>query len=57
MKSNSKLTSQQKQVKAKIDSKESTLNPIVDSLTGSFKMPKDFYYKKELRKRIEEKRL
>ncbi|MCC5918740.1 MAG: hypothetical protein JJU02_15575 [Cryomorphaceae bacterium] len=33
------------------------LNPIVKSLKGSFRMPKNFNYKKELRKRIEEKYL
>lgn len=34
-----------------------TLNPIVNSLKGSFKMPKDMDYKKELGKRLEEKYL
>lgn len=34
-----------------------TLNPIVKSLKGSFKMPKDMDYKKELRNRLEEKYL
>jgi replicative DNA helicase len=33
------------------------LNPIVKSLKGSFKMPKDMDYKKELRNRLEEKYL
>lgn len=33
------------------------LNPVVKSLKGSFKMPKKMDYKKELRKRIEEKYL
>lgn len=33
------------------------LNPVVKSLKGSFKMPKDMDYKKELRKRLEEKYL
>jgi len=33
------------------------LNPIVKSLKGSFKMPKDMDYKKELRSRLEEKYL
>lgn len=33
------------------------LNPIVESLKGSFKMPKDMDYKKELRSRLEEKYL
>ena len=31
------------------------LNPLVASLKGSFKMPKDMDYKKELRNRIEKK--
>ena len=34
-----------------------TLNPVVKSLKGSFKMPKDMDYKKELRNRLEEKYL
>lgn len=33
------------------------LNPIVESLKGSFKMPKNMDYKKELRNRLEEKYL
>ncbi|WP_107038732.1 DUF6364 family protein [Brumimicrobium mesophilum] len=33
------------------------LSPIVESLKGSFKMPKGMDYKKELKKRIEEKYL
>uniref|UniRef100_UPI00404B232F DUF6364 family protein n=1 Tax=Gelidibacter sp. TaxID=2018083 RepID=UPI00404B232F len=33
------------------------LNPVVQSLKGSFKMPKDFDYKKELSKRLEDKYL
>ncbi|WP_026450435.1 DUF6364 family protein [Aequorivita capsosiphonis] len=33
------------------------LNPIVKSLKGSFKMPKDMDYKEELRNRLEEKYL
>ena len=33
------------------------LNPIVASLKGSFKMPKNMDYKKELEKRLEEKYL
>ena len=33
------------------------LNPIVESLKGSFKMPKDMDYKKELRNRLEKKYL
>ncbi|NJY61594.1 hypothetical protein HC174_02335 [Salinimicrobium sp. CDJ15-81-2] len=35
--------------------KNRKLNPIVKSLKGSFKMPKDMDYKKELRNRLEEK--
>lgn len=34
-----------------------TTNPIVESLKGSFKMPKNIDYKKELRNRVEEKYL
>ncbi|MFV0431703.1 MAG: DUF6364 family protein [Alphaproteobacteria bacterium] len=37
--------------------KEQRLNPIVESLKGSFKMPKDMDYKEELRKRLEKKHL
>jgi ribosome recycling factor len=33
------------------------LNPVVQSLKGSFKMPEAFDYKKELRNRLEEKYL
>ncbi len=33
------------------------LNPVVKSLKGSFKMPRNMDYKKELRKRLEEKYL
>jgi len=33
------------------------LNPIVESLRGSFKMPKNMDYKKELRQRTEKKYL
>uniref|UniRef100_UPI00404AFC2F DUF6364 family protein n=1 Tax=Flavobacterium sp. TaxID=239 RepID=UPI00404AFC2F len=33
------------------------LNPIVASLKGSFKMPKDMKYKNELKNRLEEKYL
>lgn len=36
---------------------ESDLNPVVASLKGAFKMPKNFDYKKELGKRLEEKYL
>ena len=35
--------------------KDKKLNPIVKSLKGSFKMPKNMDYKKELRNRLEEK--
>ncbi len=35
----------------------SKLNPIVESLKGSFKMPKNMDYKKELRDRLEKKYL
>ncbi len=42
----------------KKDKKEDEeLSPIVKSLKGSFKAPKDFDYKKELMKRLEEKYL
>lgn len=34
---------------------EITVNPTVESLRGSFKMPNDFDYKAELRERIEKK--
>jgi predicted CopG family antitoxin len=37
--------------------KDKKLNPIVKSLKGSFKMPKNMDYKKELRNRLEEKYL
>lgn len=37
--------------------KESELSPIVSDLKGSFKMPKDFDYKKELTDRLAEKHL
>jgi len=37
--------------------KEIKLNPIVKSLKGSFKMPKDMDYKKELGNRLEKKYL
>ncbi|QLE01094.1 hypothetical protein HX109_05760 [Galbibacter sp. BG1] len=33
------------------------LNPLVKSLKGSFKMPKDMDYKKELKNRLEKKYL
>lgn len=42
----------------KEDTKESTkLSPVVKSLRGSFKAPKDMNYKTELRTRLEEKYL
>lgn len=37
--------------------KDQKLNPIVESLKGSFKMPKNMDYKKELKNRLEEKYL
>lgn len=37
--------------------KEKQLNPIVESLKGSFKMPKNMDYKKELKNRLAEKYL
>jgi hypothetical protein len=37
--------------------KDQKLNPIVASLKGSFRMPKNMDYKKELRNRLEEKYL
>lgn len=37
--------------------KDKKLNPIVESLKGSFKMPENMDYKKELRNRLEEKYL
>lgn len=37
--------------------KDKKINPIVESLKGSFKMPKDMDYKKELKKRLEKKHL
>ena len=37
--------------------KDKKLNPIVESLKGSFKMPKNMDYEKELRNRVEEKYL
>lgn len=38
-------------------SKQNELSPTVKSLKGSFKMPKDFDYKKELSDRLTEKYL
>lgn len=37
--------------------KSKKLNPAVESLKGSFKMPKDMDYKKELKNRLEQKYL
>jgi predicted CopG family antitoxin len=37
--------------------KNKKLNPVVKSLKGSFKMPKNMDYKKELRNRLEKKYL
>lgn len=37
--------------------KSKNLNPAVESLKGSFKMPKDIDYKKELKNRLEKKYL
>ena len=45
------LTKEEKQQKDK------KLNPVVSSLKGSFKIPKNMDYKKELRNRLEEKYL
>jgi len=45
------LTKEEKQ------QKEKKLNPVVSSLKGSFRMPKNMDYKKELRNRLEEKYL
>ncbi|MCB9425624.1 MAG: hypothetical protein H6584_01145 [Flavobacteriales bacterium] len=41
----------------KKDTNKKELSPIVDSLKGAFKAPKNFDYKKELAKRREEKYL
>ncbi len=40
----------------KVDKPEK-LSPVIESLKGSFKMPKNMDYKKELRNRLEEKYL
>lgn len=48
------LTKEEKEEKQQKDKK---LNPVVSSLKGSFKMPKNMDYKKELRNRLEEKYL
>lgn len=39
------------------DAKSKKLNPAVETLKGSFKMPKDMDYKKELKNRLEKKYL
>lgn len=39
------------------DHKGKKLNPAIESLKGSFKMPKDMDYKKELKDRLEKKYL
>ena len=39
------------------NNKRKKLNPAVESLKGSFKMPKDIDYKKELKNRLEKKYL
>jgi hypothetical protein len=39
------------------NNKRKKLNPAVEALKGSFKMPKDMDYKKELRNRLEKKYL
>lgn len=46
-----------KMLTKKEEKPEEKLNPIVESMKGSFKMPKDMDYKKELRSRLEEKYL
>ena len=38
-----------------MEDKTQKLSPIIDSLKGSFKMPKNMDYKKELRNRLEKK--
>lgn len=43
--------------KSERNQKAEKLNPIVKSLKGSFKMPKNLDYKKELENRLEEKYL
>ena len=43
--------------KSDIEKEPITLNPIVKSLKGSFKMPKNINYEKELGSRLEEKYL
>lgn len=39
------------------NNKRKKLNPVVESLKGSFKMPKDMDYKEELKNRLEKKYL
>ena len=39
------------------NNKRKKLNPAVESLKGSFKMPKDMDYKKQLKNRLEKKYL
>jgi predicted CopG family antitoxin len=41
----------------KTDTKDSNLHPTIAALKGSIKLPKDFNYKEELRKSLEEKYL
>jgi len=43
------------QSKSGLNANEQELNPLVASLRGSFKMPKDMDYQKELNKRREDK--
>ncbi|HKK39578.1 MAG TPA: DUF6364 family protein [Cryomorphaceae bacterium] len=43
------------QSKSELNANEQELNPLVASLRGSFKMPKDMDYQKELNKRREDK--
>jgi len=43
--------------KEKEKNRTKKLNPVIESLKGSFKMPKNMDYKKELKKRLEEKYL
>ena len=43
------------QSKSELNVNEQELNPLVASLRGSFKMPKDMDYQKELNKRREDK--
>lgn len=43
--------------KERQEKKTRKLSPVIQSLKGSFKMPKNMDYKKELRNRLEEKYL